>query len=101
MLAKFFSGKWKLIPWYCNALRMLRTIHPDLWNDDEVRCIHYILSDKPWLSRQNPDPEAKHFGILHDWWWQTFDEMGLMMKSTDAEGWKLVLKHVDVTKNDH
>jgi lipopolysaccharide biosynthesis glycosyltransferase len=101
LLANFFSGKWKLIAWYWNGLRTLRSIHPDVWSDEEVRCIHYILSDKPWLSRKNPDPNARHFGILHEWWWQSFDEMGETMKLADAEGWKLVLKHVDVQKNGH
>lgn len=98
LLAEFFAGKWKPIPWYYNALRTLRSIHTDVWDDEEVRCVHYILSDKPWLSRRNPDVNVRHFGVLHDWWWQEFDEVSRTMESTDVEGQKLVLKYVDVTK---
>ncbi len=98
LLSDFFDWKWKSIPWYYNALRTLRSIHPDVWDDEQVRCIHYILPDKPWLSRRNPDVNAKHFGLLHDWWWQDFDVLSQTMESEDPEGWNLVLNHVDVSK---
>jgi len=97
-LSEFFEGKWKPIPWYYNALRTLRSIHADVWDDEQVHCIHYILSDKPWLSRKNPDPNARHFGLLHDWWWREFDVLSQTMERADPEGWKLVLKYVDVSK---
>lgn len=71
-----------------------------MWNDEQVRCIHYILSDKPWLSRRNPDVNAKHFGVLHDWWWQEFDKLSHEMELKDQEGWSLVLKNVDVPKRE-
>lgn len=98
LLSEFFAGKWRRIPWYYNALRTLRSIHADVWDDEQVRCIHYILSDKPWLSRQNPDVNARHFGLLHEWWWQEFDRVSDTMRLTDPEGWNLVSKYVDVSK---
>jgi lipopolysaccharide biosynthesis glycosyltransferase len=98
LLSEFYEGRWKPISWEYNALRMLRTIHSDVWKDDQVRCVHYILPDKPWLSRKNPDENLPHFGLLHDWWWQSFDEVAGGLESTDPEGLKLVLKYVDVSK---
>ncbi|KAK4685318.1 hypothetical protein P7C73_g4837, partial [Tremellales sp. Uapishka_1] len=49
-LAEVFMGKWKPLPWWCNALKTGRAVHPDLWQDSEIRLIHYIL-DKPWTTR--------------------------------------------------
>lgn len=98
LLSEFYEGRWKPISWEYNALRMLRTIHSDVWDDDQVRCIHYILPDKPWLSRKNPDMNAPHFGVLHEWWWQVFDEVSRRLESTDPEGLDLIRKHVDESK---
>ncbi|WWD17979.1 hypothetical protein CI109_102425 [Kwoniella shandongensis] len=50
LLAEVFKGKWKPLPWWCNALKTLRAVHKDIWRDEEVRLIHYIL-DKPWNKR--------------------------------------------------
>ncbi|KXN89910.1 Galactinol synthase 1 [Leucoagaricus sp. SymC.cos] len=97
-LSELYEGRWKPISWEYNALRTLRTIHADVWKDDQVRCVHYILSDKPWLTRKNPDVNAPHFGLLHEWWWQVFDEVSRKLESTNPEGHKIVLKYVDTSR---
>ncbi|KAK8865836.1 hypothetical protein IAR55_000984 [Kwoniella newhampshirensis] len=50
LLAEVFQGRWKPLPWWCNALKTLRSVHKPIWKDGEVRLIHYIL-DKPWNKR--------------------------------------------------
>ena len=42
VFCNFFMGRWKPLPWYCNALKTERAVHPDVWADDEVRMIHYM-----------------------------------------------------------
>ncbi|WRT63975.1 uncharacterized protein IL334_000902 [Kwoniella shivajii] len=50
VMADVFRGKWKPLPWWCNALKTERAVHKNIWKDEEVRLIHYIL-DKPWNHR--------------------------------------------------
>jgi len=73
-LAAFFRGRWKPLPWVYNALKMLKVIHKNLWRDEEVRCLHYILPDKPWKTRVRKDDvvvdELKEMDL---WWWEHFD----------------------------
>ncbi|RDB29377.1 Galactinol synthase 2 [Hypsizygus marmoreus] len=95
LLTAFFKGRWKPISWYYNALRTLRFVHPDEWSDDEVRCLHYILPDKPWQSRVTPKESEKQLGLMNEWWWQHFDNLGEEMGTIDPEGWELVTSHVD------
>ncbi|KAF9069156.1 nucleotide-diphospho-sugar transferase [Rhodocollybia butyracea] len=73
LLSAYFKGKWQPLPWYYNALKSLRVIHPQLWDDKEVRCIHYILKDKPWEARMPAVPGP--FDAVNTWWWEQFDSM--------------------------
>ncbi|WVQ85331.1 hypothetical protein IAT38_007496 [Cryptococcus sp. DSM 104549] len=50
VIAEAFHGRWRPLPWWCNALKTERAVHKELWRDEEVRVIHYIL-DKPWNAR--------------------------------------------------
>ncbi|EDR15646.1 glycosyltransferase family 8 protein [Laccaria bicolor S238N-H82] len=93
LLTAFFEGKWRPISWYYNALRTLRFVHPQEWSDEEVRCLHYILPDKPWQSRVTP-PDSP-FATVNGWWWEQFDAMIVNLECTDSEGWKLMLANVD------
>ncbi|KAF8507135.1 nucleotide-diphospho-sugar transferase [Russula emetica] len=72
-LAEFFRGKWKPLPWVYNALKMLRVIHKNLWRDEEVRCLHYILPDKPWKTRVRKDDVVDDLTEMDLWWWERFD----------------------------
>lgn len=43
LLANVYSGRWVPLPWYYNALKTLRRCHTNLWADEQVRMVHYIL----------------------------------------------------------
>lgn len=91
LLAAYFEGKWKVLPWCFNALKTLRVIHKPLWRDDEIRCLHYILAEKPW---RTPPGAAGEYEEVHVWWWDTYRKVESDMKRTDPEGLKLVEAHV-------
>lgn len=64
-----------------------------MWDDEEVRCVHYILADKPWMERVPVDAT----GILDEvnrWWWDDFEGLGRQMRKMDPEGWKSVERTV-------
>ncbi|KAG6841258.1 hypothetical protein C0991_000398 [Blastosporella zonata] len=98
LLTAYFEGKWTPLHWYYNALRTLRYIHPNLWKDDEVRCLHYILPDKPWRSRITPRESEAELGEMNRWWWRQFDELGEELQTTDPKGWKLLQSSVDYVR---
>lgn len=87
LLAHYFAGRWKVLPWCYNALKTLREIHKPLWRDEEIRCIHYILHEKPW---HQPRGTAKEYELLNSWWWDKYEQLGEQMKVSDLEGWGLV-----------
>ncbi|PWN97390.1 nucleotide-diphospho-sugar transferase, partial [Tilletiopsis washingtonensis] len=64
-LAAFYAGAWQPLPWVYNALKKLRAAHADMWRDDKVANVHYII-DKPWESLPSDEhPDA----VTHGWWW--------------------------------
>ncbi|KAI8995485.1 glycosyltransferase family 8 protein [Trametes punicea] len=88
LLAAYFKGRWRPLPWCYNALKTLRTIHPEVWRDEEVRCVHYILKDKPWMVPPGTgDPQDE---IVNKWWWDVYEDLRAEMSKSDPEGWKLV-----------
>ncbi|KZT06816.1 glycosyltransferase family 8 protein [Laetiporus sulphureus 93-53] len=91
LLAVFFSGKWKPLPWCYNALKTLRIVHKPLWRDEEVRCLHYILNDKPWT--QPPGAGGDHEEV-NQWWWDRYEKLEGEMQASDSAGWKLVSSNV-------
>ena len=91
LLAAFFKGKWHPLPWYYNALKTLKFIHQKEWSDEEVRCLHYILHDKPWHARV---PTGSEYDGLHQLWWDQFDAIGKEMENVDRDGWNLLLSQV-------
>ncbi|KAJ3890285.1 nucleotide-diphospho-sugar transferase [Lentinula edodes] len=93
LLTSFFKGKWKPLPWYYNALKTLRVIHPQLWRDDEIRCLHYILKDKPWEARTPVVPGP--FDEVHEWWWNDFDRMA---SGLDSQRRNKIFSLVDTSK---
>lgn len=42
IIAAVFKGRWQPLPWWANALKPGRAVHKDLWEDSEVRLIHYM-----------------------------------------------------------
>ena len=71
-LAEFFRDKWLALGWQFNALKTMRYWHENIWRDDEVRALHYIV-DKPWTKRIAADGLAGYLGndaVTHGWWWE-------------------------------
>ncbi|KAI1084029.1 glycosyltransferase family 8 protein [Whalleya microplaca] len=71
LLAILYRNKWKPLPYHYNALKPMRSCHGDLWNDDHVRILHYILN-KPWKSRTWNDDVIES---THKLWWDEFSEV--------------------------
>ena len=79
VLSKTFHGQWIPLyaafprcwyrPYIYNALKTLRTAHAQIWNDDAVKNVHFILG-KPWddKSKTNSSEET------HSWWWKADTE---------------------------
>ncbi|KAI0051734.1 glycosyltransferase family 8 protein [Auriscalpium vulgare] len=74
-LAAHFLGKWTPLPYAYNALKTLKLIHVPLWRDDEVRCLHYILSDKPWKARPGAEGTGGQYEVLNRLWWDQLDSL--------------------------
>ncbi|KAF2122714.1 glycosyl transferase family protein-like protein [Lophiotrema nucula] len=67
LLGDVFHGRWVALPYIYNALKTLRVqgVHHQIWQDDKVKNVHYILSPKPW--DEEPGKESQE---SHKWWWQ-------------------------------
>ena len=75
-LARFFLHRWRPLSWKYNALKTMQQWHPNIWRDEEVRGLHYIV-DKPWERRVASDGIGGHLGRdgkTHRWWWDVWEE---------------------------
>lgn len=84
-LADFYRDKWQPLSWKYNALKTMRYWHPQMWSDEELIVLHYIV-DKPWERPLSDHGVAGHLGRdgeTHSWWWAIFDEW---RASRTAEG---------------
>lgn len=65
LLGDVFRGRWVGLPYVYNALKTLRWkgVHDQIWRDDRVKNIHYILSPKPWDEKAGETSEE-----THGWW---------------------------------
>ena len=75
-LADFFCHRWKPLPWKYNALKTMQNWHTNIWRDEEVYGLHYIV-DKPWSKRVASDGIAGYLGRdgkTHTWWWDLWDQ---------------------------
>ena len=64
-LNEYYRDRWRPLPYVYNALKTLPFQHPDLWDAEAVKNIHYII-DKPW--QQDLEPADRYFA-LHALWW--------------------------------
>ena len=64
-----------------------------MWRDEEVRCLHYILTDKPWMARVRKGDVVDDLKEMGVWWWERFDALvgGLQ---DDPETRELLLANV-------
>lgn len=91
LFAAVFKNKWKPLPWCYNALKTLRVIHKSVWKDAEVRCLHYIMSQKPW---HTPPGTVGEYNEVNQWWWDRYHILGKDMAPRDPRGWEMVDAHV-------
>lgn len=69
LISEALDGNWIGLSFRYNALKPLRNIHPTVWTDDStVKCIHYILSPKPWDAGDDFDDGTHTFH-----YWQTLN----------------------------
>lgn len=91
LLAAFYVGRWKPLPWCYNALKTLRKIHQPLWRDDEIRCLHYILAVKPWQTKTVNEWEKE----MHQWWWDRYRLLeDRLSQEGDEETLRLVRENI-------
>ncbi|KAF2638850.1 nucleotide-diphospho-sugar transferase [Massarina eburnea CBS 473.64] len=77
-LNQIFDTRWSSLSWRTNALKTWRYWHPNIWHDDQVAVLHYIV-DKPWATRCTSGEQGKKIagykgddGETHSWWWDNF-----------------------------
>lgn len=71
LLAIIYRNQWKPLSYVYNALKPMRACHADLWKDDDVKILHYILN-KPWKSRTYGDDVIES---THKLWWDYYVEV--------------------------
>lgn len=74
-LNEAFDGRWASLSWKTNALKTWRYWHTNVWRDDQVAVLHYIV-DKPWAARVGEDGTAGYLGKdgeTHQWWWAEYE----------------------------
>lgn len=75
-LHDFLGNEWIPIRWQYNAIKPLAYWHPDLWNEDQIFAIHYVI-DKPWNARIASDGLAGQKGRdgpTHKKWWAIWED---------------------------
>ncbi|KAG0129301.1 nucleotide-diphospho-sugar transferase [Tuber indicum] len=81
LLSDTFRGRWVPLSYVYNALKTLRWCHKEIWNDDEVKNVHYVLSPKPWDNRESEE-------FTHKWWWECNDARVAKEKEVGiSDGW--------------
>ncbi|KAJ8064424.1 hypothetical protein OCU04_006764 [Sclerotinia nivalis] len=73
-LTEWWRDRWVSVGWKWNALKTWRYWHPEMWRDEEVRGLHYIV-DKPWRARVPASGIAGYKGndgVTHGWLWGAY-----------------------------
>lgn len=74
LLSDVFEGRWVPLSYKYNALKTLRSIHADIWDDDEVKNVHYIITPKPWDVRDKENRESYDDTGTFKFWFPLDDE---------------------------
>ena len=69
LLSDLFKGCWVPLPYIYNALKTLRweNVHSEIWKDDKVKNVHYILAPKPW-DEMDGEGNSVSKDPTHVWW---------------------------------
>jgi hypothetical protein len=62
----------------------MRKCHNAIWRDENVRNVHYIFQDKPWVVREGTEQLDEQFRVVHGWWW---DEWRRLEAEMNGEKW--------------
>ena len=92
-LRYFFKFNWHPLPWQYNALKTFRYHHCDLWSDEEVICLHYVV-DKPWVKRNAENGLAGYKGkdgATHRLWWAAFERWREARKAMGEDGAEILM----------
>ncbi|KAL2132882.1 hypothetical protein VTI74DRAFT_3196 [Chaetomium olivicolor] len=77
LLGNLFAGRWVALPYVYNALKTMRWrgVHREIWRDDEVKNVHYILTPKPWEQKvgKRAGEEGHEDDDETDEWWKEVD----------------------------
>lgn len=68
LLADVFNKQWLSISYIYNAFKTFQICHPDLWDLNKIKNIHYILSPKPWNVKR-----GLHDDPSFELWWDAND----------------------------
>ncbi|KAG8906190.1 hypothetical protein FRB99_007406 [Tulasnella sp. 403] len=97
LLSAFFAGRWKPLSYIYNALKTLRHVHPRMWRDHDVKCVHYIM-EKPWASRPGKGQKKNEYAVVNGWWWDQYHvlerEMNFDGFGGDQKGWHWINQFV-------
>jgi lipopolysaccharide biosynthesis glycosyltransferase len=70
LLSDAFWGRWVALPYTYNALKTMRTsAHKQIWRDDAIKNVHFLLSPKPWDEKPGACSQE-----IHEWWWPVNNE---------------------------
>jgi inositol 3-alpha-galactosyltransferase len=53
-LIEYSRNRWQSLSWKYNAIKTMEYCHPEMWSDDTVIVLHYII-DKLWDRRVRDD----------------------------------------------
>lgn len=63
LLSDVFADKWVPLSYKYNALKTLKLVHESVWNEEEVKNIHYIINPKPWDDCSNFEDTTQTFKV--------------------------------------
>ncbi|KAI1003709.1 hypothetical protein K3495_g4498 [Podosphaera aphanis] len=71
LLSELFKNRWVPLPYTYNALKTLRWkgVHAEIWRDEAVKNVHYILTPKPWDDHDAGTRNASA-DPTHAWWYE-------------------------------
>lgn len=76
-LNEIFQEKWKPISYVYNALKTLQWAHEPMWDINQVKNVHYILT-KPWdidIDDQGLSDLETIYKPLYKIWWHSYNEI--------------------------